>query len=215
MRAGTGAEAVRFVLRRETRAAHEALDGHPALAALMNGTMDIEGYRRLMLLFHGFYASHDRMIERACQVYSLSRFGFVYARRTEILASDLAALGVRPLSILTDTNSAMLPPIGSAATLGGILYVLEGSMLGGAVLCRAAENLLGMDGGLGIGYWQWCRAAGGKRWAMTCDLLENLATDSGTEEEMLKGAGTAFATFAAWVADWQSNPQETDEIREH
>jgi heme oxygenase (biliverdin-IX-beta and delta-forming) len=215
LRAGTGVEAVRFVLRRETRAAHESLDGHPALAALMNGTMDTDGYRRLMVLFHGFYASHDRMIERACQDHSLSRFGFVYARRTEILASDLAALAVQPPSILEDTSSNTLPPIGSAASLGGVLYVLEGSMLGGAVLCRAAEKLLGKDGGLGIGYWQWCRAAGGERWAMTCDMLENLAADSAATQEMLTGADAAFATFASWFADWQSNPQETDRIREH
>ncbi len=199
-------EPFRFVLRRKTRAEHEALDSHPAFADLMNGTLDIAGYRRLMLLFHGFYASHDRILQDACDAYALHRSGFAYASRMAFLDDDLASLGVDCCSMPMARPSADLFPVGSAASLGGMLYVFEGSMLGGAMLCRATEAVLG--GASGNAYWRWCRDAGPARWAMTCSLLENLAGLETARADMVAGAQAGFRSFADWLAAWHDHPRE-------
>lgn len=200
-------EAFRFVLRRATRTEHEALDSHPAFAALMKGTLGVGGYRNLMSLFHGFYHRHDALLAEACQRFGLDRSGFTYASRAGILSRDLAALGIDTSS--DDSNRPSepqgLPPITSGGDLGGMLYVLEGSMLGGGMLCRAVEGVLGQDGAAGDGYWQWCREAGGRRWAMTCDLIEDLATTEGARADMISSAKGGFDAFARWIAGWRDD----------
>ncbi len=193
-------EAFRFELRRATRPEHESLDAHPAFAALMNGTLDVGGYQRLMILFHGFYARHDRLLAQSCERYALNRLGFAYAPRTSILAKDLAALGVPPIRA---ANLAALPPIDTAGTLGGMLYVFEGSMLGGGVLCRAVESLLEKHDASGSGYWRWCREAGAGRWAMTCAMLDRIAATEAEKQDMIAGAQAAFVSFADWLAIWR------------
>jgi heme oxygenase len=197
-------ESFRFVLRRETHSQHQALDAHPAFARLMNGTLSLGGYGRLMQLLQGFYETHDPLLSDACARYVLERFGFAYAARRHILARDVGTLGViDPLPI---SARSALPPVDSGATLGGMLYVFEGSMLGGAVLCRAAESLLAKNHMVSNGYWQWCRDAGPARWAMTCAMIDGLAVQDSARSGMIEGAKAGFAGFGDWFADWQDVP---------
>jgi heme oxygenase len=196
-------EAFRFVLRRATSAEHAALDAHPAFAALMAGTLNIDGYRRLMGLFHGFYRKHDPIFARACGRLCFDRLGFAYAFRGDVLLGDLTALGGRPGQPSNEPRS--LPEIDSSGTLGGALYVIEGSMLGGAILCRTAERLLSRAGIDGLGYWRWCRDAGKERWAMTCRAIEELSACETAREEMIAGARTTFSVFAEWLAAWNDD----------
>ncbi|MCX7304241.1 MAG: biliverdin-producing heme oxygenase [Hyphomicrobiales bacterium] len=196
-------EAFRFGLRAATQAEHAALDQHPAFSSLTGGTLDIASYQQLMLQMYGFYDKHDATLDEACRLHSLSRLGFVYRPRAEILKADLIDLGTTaPFAPFVPLNGS-LQQIGSAAALGGMLYVLEGSLLGGALLCRAAETLLTRTGAKGNGYWQWCRDVGAKRWAATCAVLEALATTDDNRQELIDGAKVAFKAFASWMIERQ------------
>lgn len=199
-------ETFRFVLRRETRTEHEELDRHPAFAALIGGRLSFDGYRSLMLAFHGFYLDLDRPLQRACDRFGLDRLGFGYEPRAAILASDLAALGVKTRA------SSGRPPAGrhlrldSIEALGGALYVFEGSLLGASALCASTEELMERSGSRGNAYWRWCREAASKRWAMTCRMIEGLATAEQAKGPMIGGAKMAFRSFATWLDDWDDSP---------
>lgn len=195
-------ESFRFTLRAATRAEHAALDAHPALSTLMDGTLSHEGYRRLMSFFYAFYDRHDDMLGMACCRYEMERHGFVYARRSPILATDLSVLGVEA-TLLSNDKHAPLPSIGSPSTLAGYLYVLEGSMLGGGVLLKAAEAMQRQRGESGLGYWQWCHDAGAARWRMTCNVIEQLADSDIARTEIVEAARQAFATFSEWLEHWR------------
>lgn len=195
-------EFFRFTLRGATRAEHAALDAHPALSALMDGTLGPDGYRRLMSFFYAFYDRHDGMLGMACRRYGLELLGFVYAQRSRILAADLSALGVKA-NLVSSEEHAPLPSIGSSRTLAGYLYVLEGSMLGGAVLLKAAETMQRQRGQTGFGYWQWCHDAGATRWRMTCDVIEKLADSDIARAEIIAAASQAFSTFSEWLEQWR------------
>ena len=84
-----------------------------------------------------------------------------------------------------------MPRIDSAQALAGVLYVVEGSVLGGAMLHRSTLALLGSRKG-GNGYWSWCAAEGGARWAMTCRLLSLLDTGPAARSAMIEQARSAF-----------------------
>lgn len=197
-----GSESFRFVLRRATRVEHQSLDDHPAFAALIGGTLGIGGYRTLMSLFHGFYAAHDSILADACNEHRLERSGFIYAPRADMLAEDMSCLGAKPPVPVASIPGPHRLAIGSAGSLAGMLYVFEGSMLGGSVLCRAVEALLAAHGASGARYWRWCRDAGAARWAMTCAMLDEVSATSRARADMVDGARAAFSGFSDWFSDW-------------
>jgi heme oxygenase len=196
------AETFRFVLRRETRAEHDELDGHPAFAALIGGKLSFDGYRSLMLAFHGFYSDLDKPLEQACDQFGLDRLGFRYEPRTAILASDLAMLGADAPTSSNGRPAGRHLRLDSIEALGGALYVFEGSLLGASVLCASTDALMERTGSRGNAYWKWCREAAPKRWAMTCRLIEGLATTDHAKGPMIGGAKMAFRSFATWLDNW-------------
>ena len=195
-------EAFRFVLRHATRAEHEGLDRHPAFTPLLEGTMGLDGYRDLMLAFHGFYRSVDDQLFDACGHHGVGRFGFVYEPRTAILAGDLAVLGAQGCPPAIPVLHARNLSVDTAEGLCGSLYVFEGSLLGASMMCASTDALLDGVGAGGNAYWQWCREAGAKRWAMTCQLIEALATTDQAKDRMVHAARTAFRSFAHWLDAW-------------
>jgi heme oxygenase len=190
------ANAFRFELRSATRAEHQALDGHPAFEALTAGSLGIAGYRRLMVLFHGLYAGLDGPLAAASRRFLPATFN--YAPRRDIIALDLRSLGV------ADAEPAPAPePFATASALCGALYVVEGSLLGGAMLQRSTQALLADHGGRGDGYWRWCRDAGGPRWSATCALIEANAASPPARDEMVDAARRTFRLFSHWFARWR------------
>lgn len=200
------AEAFRFVLRRETRTEHDELDRHPAFAELVGGKLSFEGYRSLMLAFHGIYLDFDRPLQQACVRFGLDRLGYGYEPRSSMLASDLAALGVSARA------SSNRPPAGhdlrldSIEALGGALYVIEGSLLGASILCASTDELMERTGSRGNAYWRWCREAAPKRWATTCRMIEGLAATDQAKGPMIDGAKMAFRSFATRLDRWDDAP---------
>lgn len=198
-------EPVRFLLRRETRTQHDVLDNHPAFLALVNGSLSLPDYGRLMQAFHGFYRMLDPYLESACGRFAVAEAGFRYEGRAALLESDLIALGLGDKAIRPVPNAALREPVRSAAALGGMLYVFEGSLLGGAVLCAATEKLLAPNAIGGNSYWRWCVAAAQPRWAMTCGLIDELAVTAGAREEMVTAARHSFHRFATWFDRWDAD----------
>lgn len=178
------------------------LDNHPAFLALVNGSLSLPDYGRLMLAFHGFYSLLDPHLESACARFAVDRAGFRYAGRTAMLTDDLVALGLGAEATRRAPSAGGPPPARSAAALAGMLYVFEGSMLGGAVLYAATEKLLGASASGGNSYWRWCRAASQPRWAMTCSLIEKLADTDAARDEMVAAARESFQCFATWFERW-------------
>ncbi len=181
------------------------LDGHVAFVALQNGSLGVDGYRRLMRALHGFYHSVDLPMREAWNAYSIQRSGFEYVSRSEMLACDLACLGVDEDGWMADPPGG-LGPIDSAATLGGMIYVSEGSMLGGSLMCGATEVLLAGAGSRGNAYWRWCRDAGPQRWPAACRILDELADTQEAQETMVRSARAVFHRMAEWLMRWDDDP---------
>lgn len=120
-------------LRTATRAAHRALDHHPLLAPLVCPGLTHESYARALAALHGPQA--------ACEA-RLAGFAPAddFPPRLPDLEADLASLGVAPMPLCAE-----MPPPATAAERIGIMYVLEGSNLGGAAIARRLEKTLAPD----------------------------------------------------------------------
>ncbi len=114
-------------VRDATRAAHaqleERLDIFARLAVPARKT-------RLVARFYAFHVGAERAVSPVLA--ALPGLDYCGRRRTALLRDDLAAIGVEPRDIAVWAP----PPASSVAEALGLLYVLEGSTLGGKIIRR-------------------------------------------------------------------------------
>ncbi|MBE2316532.1 biliverdin-producing heme oxygenase [Solirubrobacter sp. CPCC 204708] len=116
-------------LKVATAAHHERLERRVDVARHLRSRT---AYRALLERFYGFH----RPIEE-----TLAPFAGPFTPRHPLLARDIAALGGDVAKLPTATR---LPRVGSLHDALGVLYVLEGSALGGAVIGRMVDQRLGL-----------------------------------------------------------------------
>ncbi|MDU9006674.1 biliverdin-producing heme oxygenase [Sedimentitalea todarodis] len=191
---------LRDVLRNQTSDAHNRLHQHSSFEALFKESLGLEEYRQLIRRFHGFYAPLDLAIDRVMAGRTDDRAGYCYARRSDLLEQDLRDLDFSHRSIRENPHCESVFDLVSPASLGGVLYVIEGATLGGTGIDRAARKLLGSEQPDGRRFWAWCRSENKRRWSMTNRYLEHLHSDRRTMDALASGACDTFRLLADWLA---------------
>lgn len=143
-RTGAGAGAHR-TLRAATRAAHDRVDGIFSRADLSCR----QGYRRFLQAQAASFIPVEQALDEACADKLLPSWAL--GARSELLRRDLFEMGESTPSPIARPRFELPEEV-----WGGI-YVLEGSRLGGAVLCRSVSpefptSFLG--GGSAAGNWR-------------------------------------------------------------
>lgn len=119
-------------LRQTTKSAHHRLDHQPLLSALLDPAIDHMRYGDALAALHGVYvAAENQLANQATE-------DFPHWPRTPDLEADLAELGRTPPPF-----TGRLPSSGKPGAHIGLLYVLEGSALGGQLLSRRLRVALG------------------------------------------------------------------------
>lgn len=198
--------ALRNILKAETDEAHQRLHEQRSFAALADGTIDLPAYIRLLQRLHDFYLPLDHAISVALEDRDAADFDYV--RRSDLLALDLDCFGQNTArSIWRGARSVVTP-----TTVGGVLYVVEGAVLGGAQLDRMARKLLGDQSAAGRGYWAWCRTEGPRRWTLMLKYLDGLSGKGASVDDLIHGARATFAGLGDWLAPLD-RPSATAEAR--
>jgi heme oxygenase len=116
-------------LKAATAAHHERLERRVDIQVHLRSRA---AYRALLERFYGFH----RPVEAV-----LAPFAGPFTPRHPALAADITALGGDPARV---PLAPLLPAVHSVQDALGVLYVLEGSALGGAVIGRMVERDLGL-----------------------------------------------------------------------
>jgi heme oxygenase len=154
----------------------------------------IELYRGLLERLYGFHAPLGPLLEAA----GATAFPELLpvTPRAERLAADVARLGGHP-SELPCTSS--LPDVRSTGAAIGVLYVIEGSSLGGAVLGRRASAELGLGPETGAGFFAAeSEAAVSERWQGVIKAIERQADADGISD-VIAGAEDTYGQLEAWL----------------
>jgi heme oxygenase len=130
-------------LRAETRAQHDATEAIPFSAAIVTGSLPLASYAAQLAAYVPVHASLERALAATGHP-ALRRVWEPGMRRVDLLHADLAALGFSETDLPATTRAASTDLARwvedtartTPVALLGILYVLEGSTLGGAVLRR-------------------------------------------------------------------------------
>ncbi|WP_310498451.1 biliverdin-producing heme oxygenase [Sandarakinorhabdus sp.] len=180
---------LRDALRSATADVHARMHLHAGMAAIANGRIGREGYRRLLVRLYGFYLP----FEAAAGLAPL---------RSGWLASDLVALGTPESQLSSIGCCPDLPQLDSDAALIGAMYVVEGSALGGRQLAR---NLGGQAGGntqAGKRFLASDGADTGRAWRAFCERLNAVPDDA--RRTVIDAAVTTFCCFESWLDGWEA-----------
>ena len=183
---------VRHALRAATHDIHQRLHRQPALAAVQDGTIDRDAYRRLLARLYGFHIG----FERAAQI---------KPERSMWLERDLVALKLSPEQLAAKPPCRGFPTLALPEALLGALYVVEGSALGGVALARGLDGVLGIGVLDGRRFFTGHHSETGIAWRA---YLARLSATAHTAEQQATIISTAIATFAIfeiWLDGWNEN----------
>lgn len=174
----------REFLKNATAPEHQLLDDSPLVRQLADGTITIDSYRHLLEEYLAFFQSWETHAETAYPewVRDLGSFRFC---RTSWLEEDLDQLGSTKVLI---GSKFYQPSKLNHAQFAGVMYVVEGSSLGGMHLSRKLGHLPGENHRFFTGYGSDTMP----NWASFVTWLNKTVT---RQEDMELAAGTAVETF--------------------
>ena len=169
---------LRSVLRAATADDHAALDALVLTDCGPDGLLDVPAWGDVL---RALEASH-RAVERIISHHDITGSG--HAPKADLAAADLAALGLAP------TAPPVLDCADDLAAVAGLLYVVEGSMLG----ARALDRLVAPEAPRAF-----LRAYGegaADNWRRTLGWIQT----HGSEDGSVTAAKAAFAMVSDTVA---------------
>lgn len=195
---------VHSLLRQSTHPAHVRLNHHPCLAGLLTKEYRRSDYRHLLRTYHGLYRDIEDAIERFLRRQP-GLFDYAPRRKQCWLEADLAFLGDPPPDDASP-GEARFPEIARRAELIGVLYVIEGSTLGGQHIARALERHLGLTPDAGARFFSGYGPATPAMWEAFVGFAESIATncaaespeDAAADSSGKAASDAATFTFAAF-----------------
>ena len=181
-------------LRSRTSDQHSLLEQTTASKNLLCQQVTVADYAAYLTLLYGFLKGFDNIVFPILQ-HSITSID--ERRKTHLLVSDLNMLGI------DETNIAVIPDQffaecyhSNAAALGG-MYVMEGSVLGGALIYKHLQATLGIDAIAGKAkYFTAYGHETGSRWKSFLQAF--CLASSGIEEEVIISASKTFGILHRW-----------------
>lgn len=181
-------------LKAHTHTAHRRLEQNRYAVAIEQHTLSRAAYAAFLLKFHRFYAPLEPRL-LACG--DLMALGMDYAERQKLpaLTRDLHTLGVTPEDYPV---CPAVPEVPDVATALGVLYVVEGSTLGGQIIHRQLRALFGDEADTVMHFFGGYGPLTGPRWKAFGALVNTHVTPD-MEPATLRAAEATFSLFEAWV----------------
>lgn len=177
-------------LKSETRDVHESLERD---LNLLRPDLTLERYQKIVELFYGFYQPWEHAIKPVLAEH-LPEFAEARSKIAKLL-EDLTYLGSVPAKLpLCKT----LPDCLKWPDLLGGLYVTEGATLGGQVISRQLEQILGLSPRRGTAFFSSYGVRVGPMWRSFCAILQ-AQTPSNKEDMVVEAARQTFVSMHKWL----------------
>ena len=177
-------------LRASTQPLHDALE---ARVGLPESAASLNDYRRVLGRFLGFHEPLEAVLAER----DWGGFDYAARRRAGDAAGDLAALGLDEAAVAALPRRRANVP-GSEAEALGMLYVLEGSTLGGQVIRRGLERSFGPEVLGATRFFDGRGAQTGPLWRAFLQQLEAGVRTPDQQAAARRAAESVFRDLLAW-----------------
>jgi heme oxygenase len=184
-------------LKNGTLQAHKHLEKSECFKRLFADDYQIDEYARLIGLFYGYFAAIEPLIYT--ELPAAYHGSLQYRSKIKLLRQDLQALQM-PIENLP--LCSQLPPVDSFNQKLGVMYVLEGSSLGGRIISGRLRKQFGEDIGNSLHYYQSYGASLDKEWQRFGWLMSRYFSEQNDViyEETIAAANATFTTLQNWVS---------------
>jgi heme oxygenase len=182
-------------LKRETAAVHQHLE---AQLGLLDSSLDVHRYRRVLETFYGFYVPVEIDVTRLAA--AEPPLGFPLRARAELIERDLLALGLSPADLAALALCRDRPELSCFEDLAGCLYVLEGACLGGQALTPLLHRRLGLTKDNGAAFFAGDEEWTLPRWTGVVTWLDGLPHTGASTAKIITAAKATFDALARWAA---------------
>jgi heme oxygenase len=182
-------------LRSATASLHRQLEEQ---LDLLNPARTLDDYRALMSRLYTFYQAVERQLLAACQGQPWQP-EVTPRLKAAVLRRDLQRLGLADAPIDRLPLPASLPAIATLDDVLGVMYVLEGSTLGGVLLARHFEKSLGVGPDTGGAFWDFYGEKLRDNWTRYLQWLSESAADRDAHT-VVSSAKATFQAYGAWLA---------------
>jgi len=180
-------------VRAATREAHDGIESLASMRRLVSADYTLDEYRVLLKRLHAYVAALEEKFEAT----PADRLNLARARTPRLLA-DLAALDAEPLATALNPLGALKDiDFADASNRAAVLYVMEGSSLGGQVIRRALFAHLGPAVSQAVSYFDCYDGTHGSIWRRTMATIEQ--HPDLCVERMGSTAALIFATLTRWL----------------
>jgi heme oxygenase len=182
-------------LREKTHSAHQAVEG---AVDVMRPDLTRDQYERLLL---GFYTFYRPLEERLAQT------GVWQAERSKLawLKSDLNKLGFDDQALAKLELCSELPPTASEAHAYGVMYVIEGSTLGGKMITK---HLSSQSPDFPTHFFGSYSSDIGLMWRRFLKDLETWSSShADQDDELIFAATQTFSKLSTWLVKWKRSSQ--------
>jgi heme oxygenase len=180
-------------LKIETREAHDRIENAIDLDRRIASR---EAYRDLLIRFHGFHrAWESEAADKAPDP------AFFQSRcKTQLLARDLEALGLKSDDIIRLPQCRSLMPLPAPEAVLGSMYVVEGSTLGGTIIAREVKNRLGLTAETGCAYFRSYGRDVAAMWKSFGTMLLE-ASSPEADDVIVETAQKTFTVMHDWLCE--------------
>ena len=181
-------------LRSRTAHQHNLLEQTTASKNLLGPQVTAADYAAYLSLLYGFVKGFENIVFPLLQ---RSITDIEERRKTHLLVSDLNKLGIDEAGIAAIPDHFFAEVYHSHATALGGMYVLEGSVLGGAFIYKHLRATLGIEATADKAmYFTAYGPETGSRWK---NFLHTFClASSGVEEEVIISASQTFSILHHW-----------------
>lgn len=178
-------------LKLETAAEHAAIE---SATGVLSPALGLQQYRAYLERTFGFYLAVEAQL-RQLGVWEALDLPATEREKLPLLAEDLVLLGnMEPASI----RACNAPPaFATVAEAVGGAYVLEGSTLGGRVISRHVQGLLGPD--VPRSFLDCYGPDTTANWRSFRGALQRFAGTREIEDRVIAGARETFRSFRGWL----------------
>jgi len=184
-------------LRLKTSASHKTLEQNPYSIALMAHETTINDYRIYLEKLYGFVKPYEQAVFNMLKPYIPD----IKSRsKINLLEQDLQAVGVTPdkLKLLPIFKYAVPANVAEAF---GAMYVLEGSTLGGNIIYKRLNHLLGINSQVNGKYFTAYGDDSGKYWKGFIESFSNYAVEYAAEKVIINSAINTFNNMDKWLLE--------------
>jgi heme oxygenase len=181
-------------IRDETAEWHSRIE---TLVPVFDAGFTISDYRRLLERFYGFYRTFEPTVGR---IAGLPRIlpDWMERQKSPWLEADLLYLGSRPADLPGLPVCSRLPRLNDLSSAMGALYVIEGSTLGGQIICRHLAESLGVLPEKGAAFFAGHGNATGTKWKTFTRALAGMTT-AHNEDVIVQSAKDTFEALWLWL----------------